>query len=350
VLKFLYVSNTRRKDRPYSDPSTRYRCYNPAEDLESLGHLADVTSFYYFTLEMINRYDVLIFHRPPNNDKLLNALDLAKKKNKLVFADYDDLIFSPEHTLDTSLYKRDKNKEEVSLLIKGNFKAMNQFEQFIASTTPLAKILKTLKQATDNEVHVVHNGLSFAMQHIAAIETTLSPTKKYLSYLSGTASHDLDFKKIQPALAACVLDRNDLALMLVGELEYNDSIPAHRVYYHPSVPYQRLPQYIKKSWVNLAPLEESSFNQCKSGLKFFESAIFGIPSIVSPIPDCTRFTDSGILFAKEEEEWIDTINHLYQDDAYYHALSKQVRSYALTHCLSIKQTTRFLEITKRLLP
>ena len=319
--------------------------------MESLGHLADVTSFISFKFEMITHYDVFIFHRPPDEPKLVEALDLIEKQRKLVFADYDDLIFSPEHALDSPLYKsRVRDKRKVIDLFQRNYNAMKQFEHVVVSTTPLAESVCDLVKEKCVSVNVIHNGLSSPLMKAAVTRKLKIPSsKKRISYLSGTATHDHDFKIVHLSLEKALARLQALELMIVGDLNYDKKMLAHKVKHFKSVPYEILPDYIEKAWLNIAPLEDNVFNRCKSGLKFFESAIFGIPSIVSPIPDFTRFTGSGIKFAESDSEWESSIEQLYCDACHYDELSNQVKDYALSHCGSLEQTRRFLNLSERLL-
>ena len=70
------------------------------------------------------------------------------------------------------------------------------------------------------------------------------------------------------------------------------------------------------SWLNIAPLSSSPFNQCKSGLKYFESALLGLPVCATHIPDIHhRFEGYPLLFTLDSYESIlyahDESNHLY---------------------------------------
>jgi len=346
MLRFLYVSHTGRIERPYLDPSVRYRCYNPAEDIEHFGHLADVISFGAFDIDMIKNYDVFIFHRPPYDKKLEIALAVMDRYHKKYFADYDDLIFAPEYALESSLYKTGRaDKRKVIDIFKKNFKAMRFFNNFTVSTEPLKELLLSLNKKKTISVNVIHNGLSSSwIERVESKSSIIQSTVKRISYLSGTKSHDHDFEIVQSILASQLSEKINLEVMLVGPLEYDKKLLTDKVRHLRYVEYEKLPEIIRKSWLNIAPLENNIFNRCKSGLKFFESAIFGIPSIVSPIPDFTRFSDSDIIIANTEQEWIDAIEKLYSDREYYQKISDSIKKYSKEYCLSTSQTKKFINI------
>jgi hypothetical protein len=61
----------------------------------------------------------------------------------------------------------------------------------------------------------------------------------------------------------------------------------------PRVPFSDYVNHLKLGWVNLAPLEITPSNHCKSALKVLEAGYWGIPSVYSPYPDVERFVDAG---------------------------------------------------------
>lgn len=348
-MNFLYISTTGRNERPYLDPSVRYRCYNPAEDLTNMGHMVDVISFNAFKINMIKNYDIFIFHRPPYDEQLEIALAVMDKYNKLYFADYDDLIFAPEYALQSSIYKTGRaDKKKTLEIFKKNFKAMKMFTRFTVSTEPLKEVIINLNK--NAEVAVVHNGLAKSWVHSIekkGLNKNISKFKR-ISYLSGTKSHDHDFEIVSKTIAA-LLKKNDLlTLMLVGPLEYDKEVLNNKVNHLRYVEYKKLPELINKSWLNIAPLEDNIFNRCKSGLKFFESAILGVPSIVSSLPDFERFGEA-VIIAKNENDWLREIENLYSDENYYQQKSKEVQKYSLENCMSYTQTEYFSKLVKEIL-
>ena len=45
------------------------------------------------------------------------------------------------------------------------------------------------------------------------------------------------------------------------------------------------------------------FTECKSGLKFFESAVLGTPVAATPIPDIDRFDNPLLLKCRTPDDW-----------------------------------------------
>jgi len=341
-MKFLFISNTRRDQRPYLDPATRYRCYNPASDLERMGHVADVVPLAHFNIDQIGRYDALIFHKPSMISVVEGAVALAEKRGIPVIADYDDLIFDDRNALDSSLYlTRRASKKIVLDIFRRNHKALKYFRYVTTSTTALAEQAQISHPKCT--VQVVHNGLNKAWVDAAKLRNTVHPIPGSISYFCGTKSHDHDFRIVEDILAE-FLKANHLArLHIIGPLEFNkEKFPKNRLDLTAAVPYEDLPRLIMKSWINIAPLEDNVFNRCKSGLKFFEAAAFGIPSIASPIPDMQRFVGSNIELPETPIEWSASIHKLFDNHNRNNA-AKQDQNYAMRNCNSASQTKILLD-------
>ncbi len=344
MLKILFISTTNRIERPYLDPSVRYRCYNPAQDIRDDGHLVDVISFHKFTLEMIRLYDVFIFHRPPYDGKLEAAIAIIEQNHKKYFADYDDLIFAPDYALESSAYRSGRaTKDEIFYIFEKNYHAMKLFKNIFVSTTPLAKIIKELHPIA--EVNVIHNGVSSTWLGLMKNFTShKKSTMKKITYLSGTTSHEHDFKSITPMLLKFLKEHSNIQLVVVGPLRLDDELKVLKNVVHKRyVDYNKLPNIIMDSWINLSPLDENIFNQCKSALKFYESALFGIPSIVSRTPDFERFLDGNIMIADNEDEWLDFLNKMLNEKK-YNKMSKNLKKYSINNCMSNTQTKNLLKI------
>lgn len=350
MKKILFVSATGRVERPYLDPSVRYRCYNPAMALEEEGFLVDVISLKKLTESIISRYDIFIFHRPSYEKKLIKIIEIIKEKNALLFADYDDLIFSSKYALESSIFKTKRaTKEECLSIFNNNEKALMLFKNFIVSTQPLKEKVLELKE--NAEVNVINNALSEdVLNRINSqkeYHKKINSEKKVISYLSGTASHDKDFEIVENAIYKILKKyKNEVEVNIVGPLKY-DKEKLHMVKHIPYVDYEYLSKLIAKTHINIAPLEMNRFTNCKSGLKFFESGILSIPSVVTPINDMLRFEDSkGIVFATTESEWYKELERLILDNNYYEEKSKNTYDYVVKYCTMKNEVEKYIKLFK----
>jgi len=67
--------------------------------------------------------------------------------------------------------------------------------------------------------------------------------------------------------------------------------------------------------IAVVPLEDSSFNQCKSELKFIELAVLAIPGVYSDMCVYNSIVEDGVngFLASNEEEWVQKIEKLISD-------------------------------------
>ena len=345
-FRVLFISQTARVDAPYLDPSVRYRCYNPAEEFVKCNVIADIVAQQRLTLEMLDNYDAFIFHRPYGGDEKLELfVEKIRSQNKFLMADYDDLIFAPKYALHSSIYiNKVRTEMQTKAIFNANYKGLCFFDYFSVSTEPLKQQILELRP--DANVFVIPNGLSVKLLQSLDIkqnETTDSPLK-VISYLSGTASHNKDFAFVASALSCFLNEKKEYRLGVFGPLEIEEGvISPFSLIRFPHKNYREFLSSISRTYINIAPLAPNNiFNECKSGLKFFESGIWGVPTIASPISDFKRFSDSaGLLLAHDENEWTLCLQKL-SDPAFYSEATKSLREYCLENCLATQPALTLL--------
>lgn len=315
-MNILFISQSRKSDHPFQDPSVRYRCYNPAESLIAAGYIVDVTTIDMASADHFVRYDLIIFHRPSISRKLEKLVNAASKLNKKIVADYDDLIFNPLYAeLSPPVLNHQSSLSSITTSFQKNYEAINLFSTISVSTTPLKKEVKRILPWA--EVSVLHNFLSSSwLQHNSA-PIRRSHDRYMITYLPGTNSHHHDFAVIEPALQEYLEKHPETILRVVGQLQFSRNLFARKqldlVDY---LPYPLLPKVIQDSWITIAPLADTLFNHCKSGLKYLESAAFGVPIVASPIQDMQRLKSEALLLAQNQNDWMESLN-LLKDSVFY---------------------------------
>jgi Glycosyl transferases group 1 len=317
-LRVIFISATQRVARPYFDPSVRYRCYNFAHSLSRLGDRVSVISQSQFeTMTFVPQADVYVFHRPGYTTKLEEKIQQLPP-HAVKLADFDDLVFDVASASQTSIVKtkRASLKDALSAISK-NAAALELFNNFTVSTGPLKEQLFKLRPGAN--VYVAHNYLDRTYADIALQESRSrsSDTKvNKIAYYSGTQSHDVDFSLIEDVLAAHLEKHQGLTLQIVGPLKVSGALKDHRqVERRNLVSYFDLIKLKADSDIVVAPLEQSVFTQCKSGLKFFEAAVLGCSIVATPIPDIQRFQGNPLLtLCSNPAEWKDALAKLTKRD------------------------------------
>jgi glycosyltransferase involved in cell wall biosynthesis len=122
-----------------------------------------------------------------------------------------------------------------------------------------------------------------------------------------------------PALSRILDESPQVVLALRGLLEVPDALLPymHRIERQPYISWERLVAATAALDVAIAPLAlDNSFNEGKSALKYFESAIVRVPVVASPSEEfrlSIRHGDNGML-ASSDAEWYEGLRSLVTDD------------------------------------
>ena len=166
-----------------------------------------------------------------------------------------------------------------------------------ATTEPLAQWLRSL---SDTPVIVVPNAVPMAR---------LKERKPRLSGRlrvgwAGGISHAGDLELLRPAMADIGDDAVQWVFMGMALTE-----PPCRVEFHPGTSPQ---QYLDAMLVldldlALAPLEDNTFNRCKSNLRLLESACIGVPVIAQNLDPYNDGDPPVFCHATTSADWTDAI-------------------------------------------
>lgn len=344
-MNILYVSHSNKTGYLYQDPSVRYRCYNFAEELVGAGNKADVCHFEEFEDDFLDRYDVFVFHKPKCSSRLVHFLKKLKTNTKLAIADFDDLVFDERYAEESSLFLSARGSlKNVIRLHREYHEALRLFENITVSTVPLKKFVQKSHPGAD--VRVLHNGLSSRWVRQGRYMYQKDYEEKMIGYFPGTSTHRYDFKIVEPALVRFLEKHKDIRLLILGPIKIDEkNYDSQQLLLFPAVSYEKLPYWIKQCWITIAPLQQTLFNHCKSGLKFFESAIWEVPLIATAIPDLTR-CDTELRFAEDEQGWLDQFEMMLAD-APYTKISKTIENWTTEHCMAQNQLPQWLEFVNQ---
>jgi glycosyltransferase involved in cell wall biosynthesis/SAM-dependent methyltransferase len=324
----------------------RYRCEHQAEQLESYGFTTDVAYCDRVDWDaMLNSYQCFLLHRVPHRMHVERFIKKAEELGKPVIFDIDDLVFD-EDRLGYIRALDGKSPQEVQLYrdnVRQHHRTLSLCKFAIAATEPLrAAVERTLPHI---RCFINPNGLNDIQLrqaeqapqiHKAAADAQIVR----IAYLSGTPTHNQDFKECAGALERILETYSDVRLMLVGHIDSGETFArfGERIEVHRPMPWQDLPRLIRRVDINLAPLElDNPFTECKSSLKYFETAILGVPTVASdvePYRESIAHGENGYL-CQTEEEWFRCISCLIEDPSLREKMGSMARKDAL-----INWTTR----------
>lgn len=312
-----FVSETARGNRPILDPSVRYRCYHPAEVLSRQGYFCSVASAASFYEKPNLEFDVYVFHRPTVGRRdFLRVFEALKKSGKTLIADYDDLIFGDERVaLSSSAVKNETlTPEKAVAAFSNNLQALSCFDNVSVSTEPLA--IWASEYNAGAKVKVTPNMLpSSLLDWHATLQTHgLQRDPLAIGYFAGTKSHDKDFPVVAEVLHRVLLENKGASLMVVGPVKLPYGITAlPNVTVMPVINYLRLPFLMTMCSTVIAPLEQSTFNECKSRVKFLEAALSGCRLVASPIPDMQLIGSPRLTLADSKNDWYQALSSFTKD-------------------------------------
>lgn len=264
----------------------RYRVTHQIEQLESYGVSCDRIDYEKLDLDLVRYFRGFVFYRCPITPTVEEFIKLAKENNKTIFYDIDDLVFDLEHTnmikfLD-SMSVDERNLYNDGVIRMG--KTLDLCEYGIASTERLqTEMGKHLKEVYVNRNVASEEMVKFSQEALSKV--VKDENKIVIGYLSGSITHNDDFKLIMPSIVNVLKKYENVYLEIVGLLELPDEMKEveDKVITAPFMDYRDLPKLIRSIDINLAPLEDTIFNEAKSENKWTEAALVKIPTIASNV-------------------------------------------------------------------
>lgn len=320
----------------------RYRVLHQMEQLQEAGLVCAKVYFEDIELEMEHNYRTFIFYRCEYTPEVERFILEARKHGKKICFDVDDLITDTKYTDQVpfvqELSKLDKELFDASVMNIGKTLAVCD----IATTTTEALAAELGKIAPD--VYINRNTASKEM--VANSEAAFNRRKDrvdsdcnkvWIGYFSGSLTHNKDFEIVHPALMRIMEENSNVGLILVGELEASDMLMKFkdRIVKRPAVDWRKLPELISEADINLAPLEDTLFNECKSEIKWSEAALVKVPTIASRIGAFEKMIENnvtGVLCDNSDASWYEGLERLITDSKLRREIADNAYDFAKKHC------------------
>jgi glycosyltransferase involved in cell wall biosynthesis len=305
-------------ERP--DTSTfRYRVYNMIEVLNAYADDVAAAWFCRADIENFDRVlecaDFLIICRSRYHHAINEIITRARSKGCLVIFDVDDLVFNPDytqlvvHTLDQDFAH--PNMWDFWFAYIGRVGATLRLCDRVTVTNE--NLAARAREIGKRDVRVIPNFINSAQ---LAISRRILQAKRssgfardgriHLGYFSGTPSHNKDFQIIAKPLQRLLAEDGRLRVRAVGFLDLKGALFEYqdRIERYPLCDFLNLQRLIGSTEINLVPLQDNTFTQCKSELKYFEAGIVGTVTIASPVYTLSSAIQDGINGRlANEQEW-----------------------------------------------
>ena len=295
--------------------SSRYRIDHLREQLIRKGIASDCISIKDVKKCDLKEYCNVVVYRISDYEKMKKLKNKIQKCQTSLYYDIDDYIFNYQAIKDIGFLKGKeyRNYENYTNQIR---KCMEISDGYIVSTESLKRVIEN--QFPNKEVIVNRN--------VASMEMTISSLtlekvqKDYITigYFSGTKTHNDDFESIKEELISIMRQNKKVHLLIGGQIE----LPADfnevkdQVETFKFVSWQELPHLISKADINLMPLENTIFHECKSENKWMEAALVNVPTIASWNRELALVIHDGEdgFLCKNSEEWTEKLCQLIEDN------------------------------------
>jgi len=316
----------------------RYRVTHQREQLTAFGITSE--EVYYLNLKEshVKFAQTFIFFRCPYTDTIGEFIETAKKLNKTVLFDIDDLVVDTKYT-DQIKYVQNLSEDEKKLYDDGVIR-MGKTLQLCEGAITTTKRLATELANYVPEVFINRNTASEKMYQLSEdVNKERRDTEIRLGYFSGSITHNDDFDMIKPCLIRLLKKYENLRLYVVGELSLPEELKEleSQIVVSPYMDWQQLPQLIADVDINLAPLEEGIFNEAKSENKWVEAALVKVPTVASNVGAFNEMIESGEtgILCKTVEDWEEALEKLINSKEERDRLATNAKTYVKKHCLTI---------------
>ncbi len=307
IKDVLFVSGCKAESVPQL---YRYRILHQKEQLNA-GFL-ECDDFYYLKLDpcIVRNYRIIIFFRCPWTKQIDEAITLAKKLNKRILFDIDDLIFDTKYT-DTMTYIKSlsaKKKEKYDNGVMRIRKTLMLCDGAITSTQFIANELK--QYAFDIFInHNVANEEMWKISQKVLIHKDYKSNKDsiIIGYFSGSFSHFSDFIMIKSALIKILTEFKKVKILLMGDIDIPDFLNefSSQVKFKNFIDWKKLPEIIANIDINIVPLENNIFNYAKSEIKWLEASMVKVPTIASNLGIFKNVINNNVtgLLCSDLNDW-----------------------------------------------
>lgn len=283
-------------------------------------------------LRIIEGAKLVIVHRSFWSDTLKTIFGFCSQRKIPIASDIDDFIFD-ESMIDSG---------QIDFMSKLPESAINEWKDkarkfrstllaadLCTTSTPLIRdhLISLGKRAI-----CIPNGFSVENAELSAHwRNTFSRQNdtKRICYASGSMTHNEDFGIIVQPISTFLHRHPDWKLTVIGQLHldrFMEYFNEEQIEVRPLVAHINLAYEIARADINVIPLTRNQFNDAKSPLKWYESALCGVPSIATSNPMYRElFSNGGGMLAANAKEWLTHLNTLAESPNLREQISETAR-------------------------
>jgi glycosyltransferase involved in cell wall biosynthesis len=307
------------------DNSTfRYRIYNMMQVIETI---EDISSSYFcsddipYLDQVLDSIDVLVICRSRYTVYLNQFIHRAKSKGVRVLYDVDDLVFDVQY-IDLILDTLDQDLSHPAALdhwfayVGRMGSALKLCDGCITTNDYLGK---RISDFYDVDINVVPNFLNkeqLEFSNRIYDEKSENGYKRSedinIGYFSGTPTHNKDFELVAESIKQLFNTDSRVRLRIAGYIDLPSDLNKYseKIEMYPFQDFVNLQRLISFSEINIVPLQNNIFTNCKSELKYFEASVVGTITIASPTYVYNEnIIDSKNGYLSRDYEWTSVLNN-----------------------------------------
>lgn len=316
----------------------RYRVTHQREQLIANNITSDEVYYVDLQIEDIKYAHLFVFFRCPYTDTIGKFIKLANELNKTVLFDIDDLVIDTKYT-DTIGYIQQMSIADKELYDDGVQRMGHTLQLCEGAITTTERLAYELNKYVP-EVYINRNTASEKMYALSEkTEKNRTDEEIRIGYFSGSITHNDDFMLVLPSLCILLKKYAELRLYIVGELEIPKELEpfSNQIVATPFLDWQELPQLVASVDINIAPLEQSIFNEAKSENKWVEAALVNVPTVASNVGAFARMIENGKTgyLCDTIEDWTNILELLIINKKERQKIAKQAYQYVKENCLTI---------------
>ncbi|WP_408874577.1 glycosyltransferase [Acetobacter sp. AC2005] len=330
-------------------PGVNYRCIRNADACSLAGFPAQWKRCADVGPDDINWADVMVLWRVEFSGHVDIMLRLAREQNITIIFDTDDLTFIP------SLARMDiidgirsigATEQRIETVFTDMQRTLLRTDIGFAPTDTLADAMRVYQPVTYTLPNT-YNAECLALSRKAYRMCQLNPAEPIIriGYATGSRTHQKDFAQVSGVLARLLQEKPNLRLVLFRETgnhrpvllmnEFPEFEPVRdQIEWRDMCSLPALPSELARFDISIAPLEtQNPFCNAKSELKFFEAALAGVPSIVSPTAPFRQCVENGRtgLFASTPDEWETALRTLIENPDLRHRMARDAYHAVMWH-------------------
>lgn len=302
-------------------PGVQYRCIRNAAACVRAGHEAFWKPCADVSPDDLCWADTVVLWRVEFSGHVDILLQLARKNGADIIFDTDDITFLPHMArfdIIDGIRSIGATEQRIEAVFTEMQRTLMRSDLCMAPTDTLAGLMRINKPLTYTVPNTFdaeslrRSRMALRKRHWAGSDGLIR-----IGYATGSRTHQRDFAQVAGILATLLQERADLRLVLFREPgnhhpvllmnEFPELTPvADQIEWRDMVALPDLPEETARFDIAIAPLEAGSlFCNAKSELKFFEAALAGVPSVVSPTAPFRQCVTEGMtgFLADTPEEW-----------------------------------------------